>query len=254
MPTYKYKKNFIQEAIFEARFQYDQNFDLTLPGIFFEKIKDDFPQKNDLNPITITLGTSLETMEKQKTPQVPLLVARKNDMTSLVQIGPGIIVANNLKYTGWDNFSPIIKKVLKAYIMTTTPKFINRIGTRYINNFHIPVESIDISEYFNLGAHLPPFYSNLKAFDLTFISIHENKNVKFELRTKFASNELKEGESGFRFILDMDCYIFDNFIPDNFNLDPGRLVTLAKEGHDILENVFECLITDKIRALMGVEK
>ena len=54
MPTYKYKKNFIQEAIFEARFQYDQNFDLTLPGIFFEKIKDDFPQKNDLNPITIT--------------------------------------------------------------------------------------------------------------------------------------------------------------------------------------------------------
>lgn len=44
---YIYEKSPLQEAIFEANFATDAVDDVTLPGLFFEKIAHDFPLKKN---------------------------------------------------------------------------------------------------------------------------------------------------------------------------------------------------------------
>ncbi len=243
----KYKKPAIQEAIFEVKFDY-AGFDSAIPGQFFEKVRQLYPKKQDIKHISVFLGASHNTPPIQ----APSIQACKEDGTELLQVGPGIVVANCLRYTSWENFSETIYAAINAYIDLAKPSNVTRVATRYINSFLIPEEKINLSDYFCLGFQIPSSLSNLKGLDLTLLNeIETDKNQcdqNFEIRTKFMTDALKPGEIGNRFILDIDCYTTTEISPVQ-----NKILSLATQAHNILSSVFETIITEKLRYLMEVE-
>ncbi|HBP6867979.1 TPA: TIGR04255 family protein [Legionella pneumophila] len=239
-----YKRPAIQEAIFEARFSAD-NYDSTIPGQIYEIIKSEYPKKTDIYAYATPVFIPPIRVKKA---QIPIFQAKNREETELVQIGAGIITANHLKYISWDNFSKTIEKILTAYIHTTTPELIQRIGVRYINSFHIDQESFNLNDYFNLGLVLPESLRGLQGFELTVLNAPNNDYSQFNLqsRTRFF-NDSRSDEIGGRFILDIDC-----FIENAVELKNKDILKRAEKAHDYLEFIFESIITDKTRQLMGI--
>lgn len=248
----KYKNPAVQEAIFEAKFTFE-SFGIATPGQIYEQIKNNYPNKRDIKHVPIFLESSVNNTEQLPfLVQAPLIQARKEDDSELLQIGPGIAVANRLKYTSWEDFIPGIHTILNAYICSAKPKFVTRIGTRYINRFLLPQGIIDIKDYFNLDIQIPTTLFGLQQFDLTFINkiknVNDQLNQDFDIRIRFFTDALKSDETGNKLILDLDCYVNADFAPD-----VKEITHLATQAHDTLEMVFENIITDKARDLMGEE-
>ncbi|KTC91290.1 TIGR04255 family protein [Fluoribacter dumoffii] len=244
MKKRKYDKPQIQEAIFEAKFNFE-NFDVAMPGQIFELIKNEYPIKQDYKHFSLTFS---ENSNLSPLIQAPLIRASKNDNSEILQFGPGITVANNLRYESWDAFEPTINKILSAYIDVANPINVNRIGTRYINNIHIPLENISVSDYFNLDIQIPSQLPSMKSLELVFLNDVVRNNNSFTIRTRFSTETLKQNEIGGRFILDLDCYI-----EKQFDCDIKSLISLAKESHDILEDFFETIISNKTRSILEVK-
>jgi len=250
----KYNKPAVQEAIFEAKFTCDtDSFSVTTPGQIFEKIKNNYPKKRDIKHIPVYLGNLANVRQPPFLIQAPLIQARNEDDTELLQVGPGLAVANRLKYLSWEEFIPAIKTVLDAYVNLAKPKLVTRIGTRYINSFLIPQENINVIDYFNLGVHIPNALSQFEGFDLTFInkikSVVNEHGPDFDIRTKFFTDTLRPNETGNKLILDIDCYVMKEYDPNIENI-----ISLATQAHHTLEMIFETIITDKTRSLMEVEQ
>ena len=247
-----YKNAPIQEAIVEAKFSYD-SYDAALTGQVFEKIKAEYPRKQNLELITLVLGSTDSSAKQAPPPQTPVMQAWKSDNSEVIQIGPGITTVNSLRYSTWRNFLPSINTALKAYVDAANPKYLTRIGVRYINKFFIPDSSVVLSDYFKIGVAMPPEVVDLQGFDLTFIhrvrTSQGTKGADFEIRTKFVTDGLNPGEIGTRFILDIDCYLVSQISPDI-----NQLSAIATEAHDNLEEIFEGFLTNKTRLLIGVEE
>src|SRR5579862_6886455 len=94
----KYKKPAIREAIIEAKFNYD-GFDGAVPGQIFEQIKQDYPNKEDIKHQVLFLEQDGAVNASPSFIQAPLMRARKEDNSELLQFGPGIVVANKLIYS-----------------------------------------------------------------------------------------------------------------------------------------------------------
>lgn len=248
----KYKKPAVLEAIFEAKFTFE-SFGIATPGQIYEKIKNNYPNKRDIRHVPIFLESSGNTEQMPFFVQAPLIQARKEDDSELLQVGPGIAVANRLKYTSWEDFIPGIRTILDAYICSAKPKSVTRIGTRYINCFLLPQGTIDIKDYFNLDIQIPPTLFGLQQFDLTFVNklknVSDQSGQDFDIRIRFFTDALKPDEMGNKLILDLDCYVNRDFKPD-----VEEITSLATQAHDTLEMVFENIITDKARDIMGVEE
>ncbi|HBD7500991.1 TPA: TIGR04255 family protein, partial [Legionella pneumophila] len=240
----QYLKPAIQEAIFEARFSID-NYDSTIPGQIYNLIKKEYPQKADIYPSPFFV---IQRGQNQKA-QIPIFQAKNIAETELVQIGAGIVTANHIKYVSWEQFSKTIEKILGAYVETAHPELIQRIGVRYINNFYITEESFNLNDYFNLGLVLPESLRDLQGFDLTVLNAPDKKYSPFNIqsRTRFFTDSLRTAEVGSRFIVDIDCFIENT--PEMQNQD---ILKRAEEAHDYLEFIFESIITDKTRQLMGI--
>lgn len=243
-PRYKYARAPIQEAIFEAKFSIE-NFDSTMPGQFYDKVRHEFPEKNDVKVVTITLGTGMPG-DQQSTPQVPTMQSWNNERTGCLQIGPGIIAANILKYQNWENFTPIINLLLKSYFECARPKNAKRIGMRYINRFVIPEDNVKITDYFRIDFSLPETLADSNAFDLTIMKNSICNHVDIVTKLRFASDSLKPNEKGVAFLLDID-----SFVTNNIPLDSEGILQKVHLCHEILEEMFESILQDNVRVLLG---
>lgn len=243
----QYGKPSIQEAIVEARFSYDSS-DSALAGQVFEKIRDKYPKKKNLEIITLVLGAAEQANKTPLPPQAPVMQAWKDDGSSLLQVGPGIAVANQLKYTSWESFIPGIELIVGSYITSAEPRFLTRLGVRYINRFVVPDENVNIGDYFQIGIGIPSTISTLEGFDLTFLNKRSVSQREFSLRTKFSSDALRAGETGNAFLLDIDCFLNCEASPDL-----KELLTLATAAHDCVEDVFESVLLPRTRSLMELK-
>jgi uncharacterized protein (TIGR04255 family) len=93
-----YEKAPLKEAIFEASFSTDVIDDVTLPGLFFEKIAHQFPKKNNVN---VERFYSLNKGEMKK--NIPVMQAWNENHTKCLQFGPEIVAANDTAYTDWES-------------------------------------------------------------------------------------------------------------------------------------------------------
>jgi len=243
----KYRNPPIVEALCEFQFIPIQPWDMTIPGLLYEKIIDRFPIKQQ----QMGFGIGFQPKEwgiEQKVEMLQRMQFLRSDKTALVQVGPDLLTINHLKpYPTWGIFKPLIIDNLEIYQEVAKPKGFKRIGLRYINKIDLDKRSRELTDYLNYYPFIP---TNLP-------QMHETFQVRVEIPYEEGRDHLlltlasaiPEKPDVISLLLDLD-YIMA--IPEGIPLDHAS--DWLEKAHIIVENAFEACITDKCRLLFEEEK
>jgi len=248
----KYKNPPIIEALCEFRFEPGEEWDITFPGLFYEKVKDDFPKKRVSRRMQIrAIPVAEESYIQQEI--IGFIQFLREDGKALVQIAPNLLSVNHLKpYPTWNEFRPIILDNLGKYKEVANPKGVMRIGLRYINQIELPMESVELKEFFNfyphLGGELPQEHGS---FVVGVQLMYENERDVLKLELASAGVE-REGGLAKRLDLDYSQSFFakeseKGSKPDEISMDD--IEGWIEVAHTRVEETFEACITDKLRKL-----
>lgn len=114
----------VVEALCEFQFASDQRWDMTIPGLMYERLKGGFPDKQEEISISFQLRPTEKGVERkiEIEPIPPKIQFFKKDKTALVQIAPDLLVVNCLKpYPSWERFKALIAKNLEIYREIANP-------------------------------------------------------------------------------------------------------------------------------------
>ena len=238
----KYRNPPIIEALCEFRFEPSAPWDMAIPGLVYEKIRDGFPRRRQTKTFEASVVASPAGVEQQvlTTDRMQFL---RDDEKALIQVGPNLLAVNHLRpYPTWQKFLPLIQQGFNAYLEAANPKGIQRIGLRYINRIEIPGKRGGLADYFEflplVGKRLPQDYGPF----IVGIQIPFEDSRDF-LRLQLAS-AIVETPDTVAVMLDLDYFL----------AQPG---TVSKEdvfdwtevAHDHVEAVFEACITDRLRQM-----
>lgn len=239
----RYQNPPIVEALCDFRFRPTADWDLTIPGLFYERVKDLFPEKRQ-QPHSLQLR--IEGSPRGLVPDFAVesrLQFLSLDNAELFQVGKDLLTANRLKpYTSWEEFLPTIRLGYETYCDVANPSGLQRIGLRYINLIPIHSDLAELSEFFNLhpavGQGLPrSFYGFSLATEFSY------PNSPDHLRVLLTSTQLSSPTDA-EVVLDLDY-----FLPDAESIPIGDVFNWVESAHTQVENSFESIITDRLRYL-----
>lgn len=244
-----YSRPPIVEAVCEFRFTGGPGWDWTIPGLFFERVKADFPQKRQQNIVELSMSAT----EQKVTPKVKGGVAKMQFLSAkgdqLITVGPDMLSAHWAKtatgeqyYPGWDVFRPHIESAYKNYLSIAEPEGVVRIGLRYINRINVDIESINLDQYLRTPPQLP---DELPQDIGTFVS---RTAVSYDEETTLAliMASPQDAEPGTAsVVLDLD-FVYAK--PDD-TLEPSQAMAKVDDLRVLERDAFEALITDDSRRL-----
>jgi uncharacterized protein (TIGR04255 family) len=243
----KYRRPPIVEALCELYFE-GSEWDDTVPGQFYDQIKNDFPIKRqrEIQEAQVMLSTAGEASAgvKRLPPWMQFVASNKN---RLIQIGQDVLVVNQLKpYPQFEEWEPLIYSSLEKYRKLANPKGIARLGLRYINRVIIPHEKILMEEYFTVYPKLPETMGDTHGRFMIRVDLPSQQGGHGVLITFGSAPPEKSGESAH--LLDL----YDIFKPEE-SLSFDAVKAQVKLAHENIEAAFEGSITDKLRALFELE-
>lgn len=239
----RYKNPPVVEALCEFQFEPDSPWDLAMPGLIYEKVRDAFPKRRQAKVLDVGFLAGPEAVE-QKVRAMDRMQFLREDEKALIQVGPHFLAVNHLEpYPSWEEFLPLIEKGLEAYCDVAAPKSIHRIGLRYINRIEFMERRIDLEEYFEfhpfVGPNLPqefgPFIVGIQ------VIYGDSDILKITLTTART-----ETPDTIAMILDLDYFLAK---PGEVMLD--NVVEWVNVAHDRIEDAFEACITDRLRQMFG---
>ena len=232
------------EALCEFRFEPSQLWDWTIPGLVYDKIRNEFPKKKQQNVIEMGVRTTQEDI----TPSIKGGIARmqfiREDESALVQVGPDLLVVNHLRpYPTWGEFKTMIENALRVYQTVVSPKNVRRIGVRYINRLEMPTQQVEIEDYLVAVPKVPPstpqsFATWLQRVEIPF----DEANGLMILQSGSVKQEEQSNPS---FLLDLDFITLDSKM-----VSLETAMEWVEVAHTEVENTFEACITSKMRELM----
>src|SRR6185503_9127717 len=230
------------EAVCEFRFEPDQPWDWTIPGLVYDKVKKEFPKKKQLNVLEVGVHADPEVSQSVKG-AVARMQFLSEDENAFIQVGRNLLGVNHLQpYPTWGKFQKMIKNGLAVYREVAYPKAINRIGLRYINRLEIPKEQVKIEDYILAMPTVPQPVPQIFARWLQRVEIpFEDVNGLMVIQSGSLDQDDPEK---ILFILDLDFITLD---VRKINLDDT--FEWVTQAHDEIEKTFESCITDKMRAL-----
>ena len=151
----KYPNNPIIEALCEFKFSAQEPWDVTIAGLLYQEIHDQFPQKKQDAGFEIKARPTEKGIE-QLIEAIPSRIRFiSEDGLKMIQLVPNSLVVNHLRpYPVWDQFKEIIIENFKLYNKIAKPSEIVRIRLRYINKIYLPLGA-EIEDYFNFYPTLP---------------------------------------------------------------------------------------------------
>jgi uncharacterized protein (TIGR04255 family) len=225
---YEYTNSPLTEAIFELKFLDTQ--DSNLQDNFFNSVSSIFSEKKDNQNIQGVMQAWNEYNDK------------------CVQMGPGLISLNDTNYVNYENFSNNLQIVLDGCFDLLPILEIERIGYRCINRFFIPEQNALLSDYFCFGFMVPNILVNVNSFGFNMTKEITFHDMSYTIIFKFYSDFLRENERESAFILDLDV-----FTTKNIQSDKKAVFNMSSDCHELEKAIFESLILDKTRILMGAK-
>jgi len=231
----------IVEAICEFRFSSDTEWDLTIPGLVYDRIKEHFPKKSQHQIQNVEIK-----QEEEEIKQIVNLDTRiafsTNDKKVLVQLGKRLLAINQLKpYRSWKKFNEKIDIALKALLSIVEIKGVQRIGLRYTNRIDIPGEYVKLEDYFNfrpsIEESLPKVVLSFK-LSSHFLFADERDVCMVQFFSKPSEKKINS------FILDFDYYLR---VPQS--TESIDSLGWKNEAHSQIEKLFEGCISDKLREI-----
>jgi uncharacterized protein (TIGR04255 family) len=245
--TKRYKNSPIIEAICEFHFSSNMSWDLTFIGLIYEKLKDSFPKKQQLQ-VNIALATTSDTNEQTGImPMIPLVRFSDSNEKMLVQLGQSLLTINHLKpYDSWEEFLPSIEKGFKAYCEIANPKGLHHINIRYINRVEIP-KSNKLEDAFQIRPLIPPgLPSNIESFLVGVNLPYEDEKDTLRLQLGTINPEAPDMLT---LLLEI-AYIFAK--PEEIALDD--VLKKVDVAHKQIEDAFERCLTDELKQTFGEVK
>ena len=200
-----YRNDPIEEALCELRFVPSTDWDLTLPGRFYERVKDEYDGKPRQQG---AMEAGIETFPRSEGSafQVKGRFARvqfpTKDEKKLVAIGPDVLSVHVLRpYPSWDDFRPRISRAYESYLGVVEPTSVRSISIRYINQVLLEGMPTNLCQFFTIAPQTPP---NVPLEMSGFLSRIEStyKDEPVQLTTTLASVEAPENHSAF--LLDIE--------------------------------------------------
>ncbi len=243
----RYRNPPIEEALCEFQFVPGPEWDLTMPGLIWERLKAEYPAKPRSQAVsTVQVGQQAggPSIELQQAP--PRIQFRSADLRHLVAVGPGVLSVHMLRpYTGWEHLEARVASALLSYCSVAEPVGISRIGVRYINRIVVMAATVDLSDYFTSPPDPPSALpQQLASFIMRWESSFDD--IDGRLVTTFAS--VPEDGEQCAFILDIDV------IREWADPMPIQDAMVALNDLRARESVvFEALIQDKAREVFDDE-
>jgi len=237
----KYAKPPIVEAVCEFRLTPETRWDLTVPGLLYERLKGSFPQKEQRMIQEMELTQGPEGLHQQIRTSERIIFFTE-DKKMLVQVGPRLLAINVLKlYPHWEGFKPRIEMAWKSLQAAIEVQGLERIGLRYINHIELPAQGGELAEYFEfypfVGQRLPQqMVSFLAGVEFSYADDRDHCRVQFTRIPASGGRSL--------FMLDIDY-----FLARPGAVKPAEALAWVEEAHSRVEEVFEGCITDKLREM-----
>ncbi len=246
----RYKNPPLIEAVCEFRFDPSSPWDLAIPGLFYEQVKNSYPVKRPISSIEVVVRSI--PSQQFAAPFVPPSVQQMDriqflgdDEKSVLMLGPHVISIHRLApYTRWEDYEPSIARALQVYREVARPKGLSRIGLKFQNLINIPQRSIRMEEYFAfypaLGEPLPQEHGAFLVGVVLPFDGGENQ-LRLELQSGIPSKE-----DTYSVLLSMDYYT-----AEKNQVAWSGITSWIVNGHIKIEEVFEGCILESTRALFG---
>lgn len=242
----KYNNPPVVEALCEISFS-GSKWDSTLPGLFFDKVKDIYPKKRELEQIGVEVSISREMQGSKVMRGGQRIQFIKEDGSQLIQIEKDLLVVNQLKpYPRFEDWKPVIDNMLNLYARLAEPQGIRRAGIRYINRIVIPASKFKMEDYFYLYPEVPQSLEAMHGRFMMRLEIppkHKGHLLVVTFGTAPADSPQISTE-----MLDL----YDIFtLPQPLAI--GEVDKYIMEAHENIETAFENSITDRTRDLFNEE-
>lgn len=243
----RYRKPPLEQFVCEFRFEPGSPWDLTIPGLIYERLQGDFPKRKQEARYESRLKKAKQGLEHEvtKSEQIKLLNESEN---AFVQIGQNLIAVVHLRpYPGWEEFLPMINRGLEVYKEVARPVGINRIGLRCVNLVRIPDSKVELEQYFDFYPHLGKRLPNEIGTFLSGVEFGFNEGrdiLRLQIQTAVSENPQAETD----ILLDLDYFLG---ISGSIGFeDMDKWLSIA---HGRVEDAFEGSITGKARELFEEE-
>lgn len=244
MPEY-YKNSPLVEVVADFHFSNSSEWDLLLPGGMFERLKPEFPKRQQVNVfggIQISGGSSGPI--QQIIPQTRLQFVRENG-SAMIQIGPEILAVNHLQpYVDWSkSFKPLLKTGWHAYKDAGGNQELRNISLRYINRIQIPKTDDQRCEFEHYLEFRPYCGPNLNQDHGPFrvLVTYPYREGKDLLTLELHLESFTESTGVFR--LDITYKLVSDIPPQE------DLIDWYESAHGYIHGVFESCLTEKLRDL-----
>ncbi len=243
-----YAKSPIMEALCEFRFKRDYSWDLTVPGLLYEEVRNVFPRKEMVSNTHFRFQSHNQGVSNDVLQNIPPLMRflSKNGK-SLMHLGPNLLSIHVLEpYPQWNIFRPLIIEGLDAYRRVTSPQGLYRVGLCYINRIAIPLTNpsqvIHVEDYLKAIPSVPePIAQTFVNWFMNVSVDHTEDNGIMTIQTQPISFD---DPLEMQFILKLD-YVSKNI--EHISLE--NVMNWIDKGHEYIDNDFEACITDKARSL-----
>lgn len=238
-----YRNPPVIEAVCEFRFEPGPPWDWTIPGLVYERVKQDFPKKRQQNILEMEARTEGDLFSQVMKGGIARVLFLRDDERALIQVSPDLLAVNQLRpYSNWQSFKAIIERALAVYRDVAAPVGFRRIGLRYINRIEVPQQSVRVEEYLRSFPQIPPGIPRLMS------AWAQRVEIPFEeeggLLILQAGSIREEVQTDTAFLLDLD---FSTLHAEAVSLDSA--VEWLEKAHSAVERVFEACITPKAREL-----
>jgi len=239
-----YNNPTIIEALCEFRFAHSQNWDSTIYGEFWNKIKDKYPNKEERKQVS--LGIQIGPNGQQGPSEInesAHMLFKTSDEKSLVQLQSNLLTVNTLApYSGWNGFKPKVESAFSDF--SSLGNFpLQRVGLRYINRLPKMREGHCFSQWLSNS----PYISEIILEKSEGQGIHSRVSIPEDDNriSVTVSTELPSGDDLF---IDIDSSHDLNLASEVKNM--GELLETL---HYNLIEAYESLITNELREVMGVK-
>ena len=243
----KYKNPPVVEALCEFQFIPAQPWDMTIPGLIYEKIRKNFPEKKQQSGVGIQFHPTAKGIEQKIEPAPSKVQFFKKDKTALIQISPHLLVVNQLKpYPVWEEFKKMILDNFHTYKEIAQPNAFKRIGLRYVNVLEFNKTKIELKDYFNYYPFIPKSLPQTHESFLTRVEFpYENNNERLILAL---ATVVPSKPNSISLVLDID-YVMAR--PEYIPFD--KIEEWLDKAHEGVKAAFEASITEKARSLFEKE-
>lgn len=236
----QYKNPPLSEVVCEFQFGQDSPWDLTIPGLVYEKVRETFPTRKQV--ARVMMGFSANEGEiAQQIGAPPVMRFSSEDEKLVMQVGLHLLSINHLKpYSSWEHFFPLILESFHTYREVANPRSIHRIGLRYVNTIDLPGPNLKLEDYFEfrpyLGPNLPrTIGSFMLAVQLPYEDLRDMLNLQL---VSLAGLSIETS----KIILDLDYFLAQ---PGSVSLD--NVSSWLDNAHAHVERIFEGCISDNLR-------